>query len=512
MAALVAVPLLVAACTASDPEPSPSPVLSESHEAVASQQPSGSAEAASVEAIAWYSCGLYDCGTLTVPLDWASPDGETIEIALKRLPAGDQEARIGSLLINPGGPGVSGLEFLGYFTRAMSSEVLAAYDIVAFDPRGVGESTAVDCGDAATLDAVFAADIPAATQEDLDAASALMSTFAEGCEEGTGALIENVDTVSAARDMEALREALGDQQLNYVGYSYGTRLGATYAVLYPERVGRVVLDGAYDFLASMEEQVESQVAGFDQVFLAFLDYCERTGDCPLSTEPDLAREQIAYILEWATETGFPTSIDGVRVNGTLAEAGVIWDLYDDSGWPTLLDSLREIVDHGTATTLYQEGNGYLSRDPYSGLYASNQSVANLAIMCLDSATGEEWTLADQRALEAELVELSPAFGLASATGASCDSWPWLAHEAVDAIDYPDDANPILVVGTTGDPATPYEGSKWLTAELGNAVLLTFIGDQHTAYGWSTHCLDAAVDAFLLDGKLPAEGTECEYPD
>ncbi|WP_084125428.1 alpha/beta hydrolase [Demequina sp. NBRC 110054] len=458
--------------------------------------------------ISWESCGDFECATVEVPLDWTDASSESIEIAINRAAASDQDGKLGSLLINPGGPGGSGLDFLEYFVSYYGDAVAESYDVIGFDPRGVGSSTAVSCGDGETLDEFYITDYPFATQADLDASDERVAEFAAGCEELSGDLMANVDTVSAARDMDVIRAVLGDDELNYIGSSYGTQLGATYAQLYPDTVGQMVLDGAVDFLLSDIEQGVGQAEGFEQALTAFIEYCQEDSTCPLSSDIETAREQIGDLATSALESPLPSGYDDYDVNGNLMVYGIVVTLYSEDSWDYLMQAIDEVYTYGTASIFYQLAGFYLDRDSTSGEWTSNSTVAFTAIGCTDGNAGEEWTIDDQQELAAAMEEASPTFGWWFASGAGCSAWPWPAHETIESLDYPDDANPILVVGTTGDPATPYAWAESLTEELGNAQLLTYDGEGHTAYGRSNSCIDDAVDAFLVDGTMPDSGTVC----
>ncbi|MDN4472073.1 alpha/beta hydrolase [Demequina zhanjiangensis] len=456
----------------------------------------------------WSSCGDFECANVEVPLDWTDPGGESIEIAINRAPATSSDARVGSLLINPGGPGGSGLDFLEYFTSYYGDSVAAAYDVIGFDPRGVGESTGIECGDGDVLDEYYITDYSFETEDDLAAADQRTAEFAAGCQELTGDLIANVDTVSAARDMDVIRAVVGDDQLNFVGASYGTQLGATYAELYPDTVGHMVLDGAVDFLLDDIEAGKGQAAGFETALTSFLEYCQGEPTCPLSADMDTAREQIGDLARDALESPLPTGEDGLEVNGNLMVYGIVVTLYSEDSWPYLLQAINEVYTQGTAFIFYQLAGFYLDRDTISGEYTANSTIAFTAISCLDSTDRSDWTVADQQELTAAMEEASPTFGWWFASGGGCSAWPWVAHQTIESLDYPDTANPILVVGTTRDPATPYEWAESLTEQLGNAVLLTYDGDGHTAYGRSNDCIGDTVDEFLVDGTVPDSGLVC----
>jgi len=454
--------------------------------------------------IAWEPCDELECGTLLVPLDWDNPAGETVEVKVNRLQA--TGAKMGSLLINPGGPGGSGLDLTAYFGGMAGEDLLEAYDVVGFDPRGVGQSTPMDCGDASTVDAYVVTDWPLETEADVEAARQRNVDFAGECREHSGAIVENMDTVSAARDMDLLRAVLGDEKLNYLGFSYGTQLGATYAQLYPANVGRLVLDGAVDFMLPADEQAEGQAVGFERALGNYIEWCHTEDDCPLDSNTDAARKQIHDLTIGAIADPLPGATGDV--NGNLMVYGIVVTLYDEASWPYLTTALQEVIDHDTANIMGQLADFYLDRDPYSGEYTSNSTVAFYGVGCLDAEPGPPWDLAHVDQFRAQMEAASPTFGWWFASSVGCNSWPLQPNERVTSLDATVDAAPILVIGTTNDPATPYAWAQSLTQQLGHATLLTYDGEGHTAYGRSNQCIIDAVDGFLVDGKMPAEGTVC----
>lgn len=456
--------------------------------------------------VGWVPCGDDECTTVAVPLDWDDPEAGSIGIAVKRVVAtGSADERIGSLLINPGGPGGSGIDFLSSVVDyVVSDDVRAAYDIVGFDPRGVGQSSAVDCGDDALVDAYFTTDVPMEDQADVEAARADLAAFGQACLEATGPLLGEVDTVSAARDMDLLRAVLGDSELYYLGFSYGTFLGATYAGLYPENVGRLVLDGALDPSMSSDDLSIGQAIGFENALRAYVEYCQSTSDCPLTGSVDDGMAQVAEIASRAEADPIP-AYGGATVNGTMAFYGIVVTLYDDASWRYLTMALSEVVSTGTATTLLELANFYLDRTP-DGQYTANVMVAFTAINCLDYPM-EVRDYDEMVAFAEEVAEGSPTFGRDFGMAIGCETWPFPATGVREPITAPG-AAPILVIGTTGDPATPYEWSVALAEQLESASLLTWEGEGHTAYGRGGQCVDEIVEAYLLDGEVPADGARC----
>ena len=455
---------------------------------------------------AWEDCGGgYECATVQAPLDWDDPTAGAIELAVKRSPAtGGDDERIGSLLTNPGGPGASGIDFLGSVVDyVLGDDVLAAYDVIGFDPRGVAGSTPVDCGDDATVDAFFTTDYPMASQEDVEAARERAEAFGAACLEATGPALGEVDTVSAARDMDLMRAVLGDEKLYYLGFSYGTFLGATYADLYPENVGRLVLDGALDPSMSNDDLVVGQAVGFENALRAYVEDCQQDAGCPLRGSLEDGLAQVADVVAKAEVSPLPAG--NAEVNGTLAWYGVVVTLYDDGSWPYLTMALDEAINAGTGSTLLELANFYLDRTS-DGAFTSNSMIAFQAINCLDyPMVARDY---DEMLAFADQVEaVAPTFGREFAMAIGCETWPFQATGERRPLTA-EGAAPILVVGTTGAPATPYEWSVALADQLASAELLTWEGEGHTAYGRGGACVDEVVETYLLEGELPAGGASC----
>lgn len=452
--------------------------------------------------LGWEACGELECATLVVPLDYADPDGETIEVAVSRhVATGD---RIGSLLINPGGPGSSGIDALSSIALPrFGAEVVERYDLVGFDPRGVAASTPVTCVDGPAMDAITATDFDFATDEGLAAAEAAYGELGAQCLANTGPVLEHVDTVSAARDMDVLRAVLGDETLHYVGYSYGTQLGATYAALFPEQVGRLVLDGALDPTLSTQELSEGQARGFENALRAYVADCQAGADCPLEGSVDDGLAQVKAVLDRARRSPLPTGTDR-PLTGALAFSGIALPLYDESSWSYLTMGLGAALQ-GDGSVLLQLADLYYDRNA-DGTYASNSTQAFWAIGCADDRGTTD--PAEMRAQAAAIEQVAPTVGyFFGYGGAICAQWP--VPEAGGLDDYSAaGAAPILVVGTTNDPATPYEWAESLAETLDSGTLLTYEGEGHTAYGRSNACIAGAVDAYLLEGTVPADGTRC----
>ena len=456
------------------------------------------------QTVTWEPCGEDECATITAPLDWDDATLGTIDLALERHAATGTD-RKGSLLLNPGGPGQSGISFLSSAVSGIfGPEVLADYDIVAFDPRGTGASTAVRCGGGSSLDAFLTADVEIASQADLDAARARVAEVGAACLDATGPLLAHVDTVSAAKDLDLMRALLGDEKLNYLGYSYGTFLGATYAGLFPDKVGRFVLDGALDPSMTNDELALQQGEGFEKAMRAYVADCQAARGCPLTGTVDDGMAQIRQLVDRAKARPLDAG-DGHTVNGSLAFYGIIVTLYDDGSWPYLTTALTEAITQNTASTLLQLANIYLDRTP-DGSYTSNAMMAFTAINCLDYPVVSR-SYDELLGFAEQVTAVAPTFGDQFALTAGCEAWPETSARTPAPI-HATGAGPILVVGTTGDPATPYAWAQALAAQLDSGHLLTWEGEGHTAYGRGGACVSDAVEAYLLDGTVPADGTSC----
>lgn len=506
--ALVA--LVLAGCTPSKTQVSPpegQAVPQASGGSSPSSEPAKPVEDVYDQQVQWEECGLLECAVVQVPVDWSDPQGPTTSISINRHAARNSSERIGSLLINPGGPGGSGLNFTQSLVMIAGADLVDSYDIVGFDPRGVGASSPVECGTGEQIDAFYLPDVTIETQDQLDAAIEDADQFARNCRLESGAIVENVDTVSAARDMDVIRAVLGDDQLHYLGFSYGTQLGATYAQVYPENVGRMVLDGAVDFLIPSEDRSAGQAEGFENAFTNFLRWCTADGECPLSGDVASQKAQVSELMEQAVANPLPTGSDW-DLNGNLFIYGVVVTLYDENSWPLLKSAFEEVVDQGTAGIMYELANFYLSRDGRSGEYLDNSTWAFTAIRCLDAEPDDPATIDEVRDFAAQMEQASPTFGWWFGSGVGCEGWPWTADEHITDLDQAATVSDrLLVVGTSQDPATPLKWSVSLAERL-EATMLTYDGEGHTAYGRSNQCVVTAIDGFLVDGNMPPADSTC----
>ncbi|WP_324612946.1 alpha/beta hydrolase [Agromyces kandeliae] len=472
-------------------------------------EPTGERVAAELEpfysqVLEWERCDDKLCATATAPLDWSDPGAGEIELALVRRPASGQ--KLGSLLVNPGGPGGSGYEFIAdSVDYAAGPRLQERYDIVGFDPRGVGRSTAVTCVDAAEMDEFLYGIVPAERGSDewIADVTAANRAFGQACVDETGDLLANVDTVSAARDLDLLRAILGDERLNYLGYSYGTFLGATYAGLYPEKTGRLVLDGAIDPTASNQEVNIAQAVGFEDALRAYLGDCLSGAECPFSGSVDDAADEVARLLA-SVEASPLRGSDGRRLGADALVTAIIYPLYSAESWPYLSDMFESVM-FGEADIALAFADLYNGREQ-DGTYRDNSTEAFRAVNCLDYTYDDD--PAKMRAGAAELAEAAPIIGPYFGYGdIGCAQWP-AASEVERAAITAEGAEPIMVIGTTGDPATPYQWAEALAAQLESGFLVSYDGEGHTAYRKSNACIDDTVEDFLVDGTVPAADPQC----
>lgn len=452
----------------------------------------------------WTSCDdENECAALTVPVDYGDPTGETVDLKLERRPATDQAAKVGSLVVNPGGPGAPGTALVKPPIYAFGDPILERYDVVAFDPRGTGESDPIDCVSDADLDTFLAEDPSPDDAAEGEALVQEQDDFFAGCVDSSDALIGHVSTVEAARDMDVLRGALREEKLAYLGFSYGTTLGGVYAELFAKNVGRFVLDGATDPTLDFRENSLSQARGFQTALDAYVDDCIDGGDCFLGDSRDEALGAITDLLDSIDASPLSTSSDRDLTVGN-AVYGIITPLYSKENWPLLDQGLEEALD-GNGDTLLLLSDFYASRNT-SGGYDDNSLEANLAINCLDDPTTLE--PADIPAEYPAFEEASPTFGRIFAWFLiGCHGIQVEASEPTPTITGKG-ADPILVLGTTRDPATPYEEAVALASQLDSGVLISRDGDGHTAYNKGNSCVDDAVEGYLLDGTVPEDGLEC----
>ena len=447
----------------------------------------------------------WECATMKAPLDWAEPEGDTIGIALIRARAsGPASGRIGSLVFNFGGPGGSGISTLPAFSEDYA-KLRTRYDLVSFDPRGVGRSAGVRCKNDRQLDAYFQQDT---TPDDSGERTTLLDNtkeFNAACEQHSGKTLPHVRTTDAARDLDLMRQVLGDRRLFYFGISYGTELGGVYAHLFPTHVGRAVFDAVVDPTQTSEQGALGQARGFQLALDNYAEDCtSRTEDCPVGDTAQDVKDRIATLLKDLDAKPIPGAFPR-ELTQSAATNGIAQALYSKDFWEYLTEGLEQAYDgDGRILMLLSDSmNGRSANGEYS-----NIAAANVSINCADDKPRYSAGHVEERLPEFRAA--SPLFGdFLAWSMVTCTDWP-----VPGAGDHPDvgapGSAPILVVGNTGDPATPYEGAGKMAAALGEdvGVELTYRGQGHGAYDSKNPCVQTAVNGYLLDGKVPAAGAVC----
>ena len=509
--------LALTACT-SDREPGPG----------FSDAPTTSASASASDALAtfygqkvrWEGCpsddefllqgkDTFECATIKVPLDYGRPGDGSTELSILRRKVRDPR---GSLVINPGGPGASGVDYARAARVAVTRQLFSAYDVVGFDPRGVVRSDPVECLDDTQLDTFLATDGTPDTPQEVTDLAATSQLLGVGCRSKSPEIAPFMDSESATRDMDILRAVLGDEKLNFLGKSYGSYLGAQYAELFPDRVGRVVLDGVLPSSLDSDELTLGQAKAFDLVLRRFVEDCITLEDCPLPRDVDAGMARIQQFIADLDQDPLPGVGDRMLTQARGTDAIQAWLYAPPIEWEVLRFGL-DVALQGDGSVLMEMVDDKTDRNQ-DGTFANNGNEAFYAVSCLDrpavGGVDHAAELAEQWATEA------PVFGAYMAWGnQACWQYPMGAGTAEAAGDPPvfraQGSAPILVVSTKYDPATPYEWGVQVAQELDNATLLTFDGDGHTGYTSGSTCIDTAVDAYFLDGTLPAQGTVCQ-PD
>ena len=444
------------------------------------------------------------CGEVAVPVDYSKPDGDAATLALVRFPATGE--KIGSLIINPGGPGESGIEAAASLVEGLPTEVRRSFDLVGFDPRGVGASTpAVWCNSDADNDRLRADPQVDYSPEGVQRIENETKAFIQRCVDKMGPeFLANVGTQSVAKDLDALRAAVGDDKLNYLGYSYGTRIGAAYAEAYPDKVRAMILDGAVDPNADPIQADIDQAEAFQKAFNDYAADCANDPACPLGVDPDKAVEVYKSLVDPLVESPMPTR-DPRGLSYGDALVGTIMALYSPNLWRHLTRGLTEMTE-GRGDTMLALSDMYMRRDA-QGRY-SNATDARVAVNCVDQPpiTDSAKVIEEDRRIR----EVAPFMTYGEFTGhapmSACAFWPVPPTSTPHSVTAPG-LPPVLVVSTTGDPATPYQAGVDLAKQLGGA-LLTFNGTQHTVVFQGNACVDDYSAAYLVDLTLPAPGAAC----
>jgi len=493
VASAAAASLVLAGCSSTSSEPP-------------TQEPTASVDLSAYysQPITWSKCsGGFQCASFTVPLDYGDPNSSPITIEMLKAPATNPNKRRGAIVVNPGGPGGSGIDFARYAAGVVSGEIIAEYDIIGFDPRGVGQSTPIECLDGPQTDTLVAnLGTPESPAQEALAVSAAASLGA-GCKANSPDLTPHVGTIPAARDMDILRGVIGESALNFLGLSYGTFLGLTYADLFTDKVGQFVLDGVINPDLTNDELARGQADGFQIALSSFIADCPTHKNCPLPKDPAAATQKID---DWLASVG-KVPIEGAPgrpLSRPLATNGIIGSLYEPQfGWPELRDALAAGFK-GNGSPLMQIVDSFTGRQS-DGTYSDNSLDALYAVNCLDRTDRAD----PQRTVELgeEWASTAPTFGRELAwSNLPCFDYPAPPTNEPHVITA-DGAREILLVGTTRDPATPYVWAKEVNDQLANSVLVTFDGDGHTGYG-RNGCVTQAVDQAFLTGQLPTADTTC----
>jgi pimeloyl-ACP methyl ester carboxylesterase len=490
--------------------------------------PSGkfsTAQAFDTQQISWGTCTSepsgdptadlsgFQCGTVDVPLDYSKPSGKYVTLAVVKWPAADQANKVGSLLTNPGGPGASGVDFVEESKTQFDGDLHAHYDIIGFDPRGLGRSDPITCLDDKTEDKLYAVDPPKDAAKRAAKAEQDSKTLAAACEKHSGDLLPYVGSKYVAQDMDLMRQVLGDKKLNYLGISYGTYIGSVYAEEFPANVGRMVLDGAVDPNADQIQANVQQQIGFEQSLEKFASDCvtNYASQCPLSGSPAAAAQQLGHFIDGLQDHPLQTNDPNRPLDQTLGWTGVIIGLYGDVGsdwWKYLRDALSKAMKAGDGSELLAGADQYNGRDQ-SGHYSTEQDGL-IAVRCADFTTPTPSASEVQSAysqLEAGAKILNSELAPGDLAQPMCANWPFQTPEKPHQIKA-QGSDTILVVGTTADPATPYQNAVNLANGFANARLLTRVGTGHAAFGSGNQCALSAMDAYLVSGTLPPVGERC----
>ncbi|VXB48565.1 alpha/beta hydrolase [Aeromicrobium sp. 9AM] len=457
--------------------------------------------------VKWSSCDdSARCAWITVPIDYAKPDGATTKLRAIVHPADGGKAT-GSILVNPGGPGGSAIDFAKTMAGEFGDDVRKKYDIVGVDPRGVAESSPLACLSDKGFDAFTETDPDPDNADEITALRKSITDLGQACEKNSGELAAHVSTVEVAKDMDVVRALLGRSKLDWFGASYGTELGAVYAQLFPANVGRMVLDGAVDPSLDAIGSSLGQTTGFQRALDAYAKDCVKQSSCPLGNDADAGLAKIADLMKELDATPMK-ALSGRDLTEGQAFYGIAVTLYDKTTWTYLSQGL-DAAFKGDGSVLLRLSDIYFDRKE-DGHYSGNIGQVIYAVNCLDAV--DHVTVEETEAALPRFEKLSPVFGRALGWGAlGCADWPIKVTNPLPKIEAKG-APPILVLGTTRDPATPYEWAKSLASQLSSGVLITREGDGHTAYTSGNGCITKAVDSFFTEGTVPKAGLVCKESD
>lgn len=501
-AALLAAVVLLAACSGGSSSSEYTAVREGGSSGRSPSATTGGAGSPNAEAdpsgeISWRDCGSVECGRLDVPYDYDDPGAGTFTLSLVRHPASGD--RIGSLLVNPGGPGFGG-SVLAYNADFIYSDgILEHFDIVGWDPRGTGSSTpAVDCVD--DYDDYFGLDVPPADDAAKDALVEAHRRFGEQCAERSGEILPYISTEASARDMDSIRRALGEDQISYFGFSYGSELGSVWVKLFPDTVRAAVLDGASDPTVDSVQGGIDQAKGFERQLDTFLADCSSRTSCPFHNGGD-AEGAFDALMADIGEHPIQVRADRTPVTRGVAYTAVANALYLQSSWAGLAQALADAQD-GDGQGLLDGFDDYYQRAA-DGTYG-DEIEAFFAISCLDDPGPRSVEGVD--ADVPRFLAAAPRLGASFAYGYVCALWP---ADPVGTVDVTGAGNgPVVVIGTTGDPATPIESTEAMADTLADGRLIVVTADQHTGYGVN-RCVDDAVDDYLIDLQPPTDGLACK---
>lgn len=464
------------------------------------------------QTVSWDACDDaedFECGTVDVPLDYDNPDTDTIQIHLTRATdTADQQP----VLFNPGGPGSSGISFVQQQVDLMLSERLSEnISAIGFDPRGVGASEPVACMTGEEFDEARETTHDSSTPEGWEASIELTRELGKDCLERSGDIVKHADTISAAKDMDVIRAALQLPKLDYFGISYGTKLGATYAELFPEQVGKFVLDSVLAPSAETFEVTKAQSAGFEQSLHEWAAWCADSTECNVGQpgDADSVLTAVKHFIAQVEEEPLQYPDGRVQPASDLFY-GIVTPLYSRDSWPMLAMAFEQAMENDFANSNYQPiflvfADAYHGREP-NGEYSNNMDAFN-AINCLDY-TATEKTLEQATAEAEELAQNAPIFGPNMSFSTGCNGWPVEPAEPIGAT-VAEGSDPIVVTSLTSDPATPIHFSRQLAEELDNSIHITVEGEGHGAYSPTNDCITQAIDGYLLDDELPQDGLVCQ---